>query len=90
MRVILLSLVIFICAYADTNARNSPSDEIETINAFVVGIGEKVSDKFLHEYANTWWQWTKTMSRQDSPVIDRIGDKCHANQSGSVWFLAGG
>lgn len=51
---------------------------------------EKVSEKYLHEYANMWWQWTNTMGKKESPVIDRAGDKCGVNQSGNVWFLAGG
>lgn len=49
-----------------------------------------VSGKPLHQYANIWWQWTSTMSDDESPVRDKTGENCHVNQSGDVWFLAGG
>jgi hypothetical protein len=90
MKVILLSLVLFISACADTNEKILPTEEVKITNDSIIGIDEKVSGKFLHEYANTWWQWTRTMDTYESPVRDRVGDKCSVNQSGDVWFLAGG
>jgi hypothetical protein len=90
MRVILLSLIIFISACADTNEKILATETVKTMNDSLVGIDEKVSGKFLHEYANIWWQWTRTMNNHESPVRDLVGDKCSVNQSGNVWFLAGG
>jgi len=90
MRVIVLSLVILISACADTNEKISLTEETKATNSLIVNMDKKVSGKFLHEYANVWWQWTKTMTQQESPVIDRTGDKCNVNQQGNVWFLAGG
>ncbi len=52
--------------------------------------GDTVEGKHLSTYANMWWQWTYTMPRDMSPVVDRTGEKCHVNQQGDVWFLAGG
>lgn len=40
-------------------------------------------------WADAWWQWAGSFDRDDSPVADRRGDKCHLKQSGPVWFLAG-
>lgn len=52
--------------------------------------GDNVHSKSLEDYANMWWQWTYTMSKEDSPVRDRTGENCHIGQKGNVWFLAGG
>jgi hypothetical protein len=60
------------------------------VNQYVVPVEQKVADLALYEYADKWWQWTRTMSDINSPVVDRTGNKCHINQSGDVWFLAGG
>jgi len=90
MRVVLLSLVFFVSACAGTNENKAPIDEVKSTNGLIVEIDNKVSGKFLHEYANAWWQWTHTMNKQESPVRDRTGDKCNVNQTGDVWFLAGG
>lgn len=56
----------------------------------VVGADEKVYGKPLGEYANIWWQWANSMPDDESPVTDRTGARCHVNQHGRVWFLAGG
>lgn len=58
--------------------------------SITVPITESIAGKALHQYANIWWQWTSSMSDKTSPVRDKIGDKCHINQQGDVWFLAGG
>ncbi len=80
-------IVLFIITIsACSTARNESSKT----NNFIVNKEEKVSGLNLHEYANVWWQWTRTMSKQESPLIDRTGEQCHVNQFGGVWFLAGG
>lgn len=56
----------------------------------VVEMNERVDGKTLDEYASIWWQWASSMPDAESPVMDRTGEKCHANQDGPVWFLAGG
>ena len=56
----------------------------------IVNNDEQVSDVYLHDYTNMWWQWAVSMNEKDSPVRDRTGSKCHVNQIGPVWFLAGG
>ncbi len=44
----------------------------------------------LAQYTNAWWQWAAAADRNTSPVADREGIHCGVNQSGPVWFLAGG
>lgn len=56
----------------------------------VVTDGESVAGLSLEQYSITWWQWTYSMPREQSPVRDRTGEFCHVNQQGQVWFLAGG
>jgi hypothetical protein len=56
----------------------------------VVGVNESIAGKSLDQYANTWWQWTQTMSDRSSPVRNSTGEFCGVNQKGNVWFLAGG
>jgi hypothetical protein len=56
----------------------------------VVDINEQVDGKSLDEYASVWWQWASSMPDAESPVMDLTGAKCHVNQNGAVWFLAGG
>lgn len=50
----------------------------------------KVAGRALAEYANLWWQWAYSMSPEESAVVDTTGAHCHVNQSGDIWFLAGG
>ncbi len=61
-----------------------------TGTSVVIPVNEQVAGKAQHEYANTWWQWANTMSDEISPIRDKDGKYCHVNQSGDVWFLAGG
>jgi hypothetical protein len=49
----------------------------------------RVEGRSQAEWSSLWWQWAGSFERDDSPVGDRTGDKCHFKQSGSVWFLAG-
>ncbi len=44
----------------------------------------------IDQYANAWWQWAYSMPNAESPIRDRNGEKCGVNQTGPVWFLAGG
>jgi len=48
-----------------------------------------VEGKSQAEWSRAWWQWAGSFDRDNSPVGDRTGDKCHLKQNGSVWFLAG-
>lgn len=41
------------------------------------------------EWTAAWWQWAYSFSADESPIVDRVGDRCAAGQKGSVWFLAG-
>lgn len=52
--------------------------------------GESIAGKPLEDYVNNWWQWSKSMPKQLSPVRDITGENCHQGQQGNVWFLAGG
>lgn len=90
MRVLFLGLAIFISSCTSTDSKENSDTEIKSPQNYVIGKNEKVEGKNLNEYANIWWQWTKTMPDQESPLRDRTGDKCHVNQNGEVWFLAGG
>ena len=76
----ILSIVIF--AVFSNNVLASPP--------VIVDRTEKVDGKSLDEYSNLWWQWAKSMPNSESPIIDKTGTKCHVNQEGPVWFLAGG
>ncbi|WP_217876929.1 hypothetical protein [Pseudoalteromonas shioyasakiensis] len=60
------------------------------INNQVVPPHEKILGKGMDEYANIWWQWTRAIPSEVSPLKDRTGEHCHVNQTGEVWFLAGG
>ena len=51
---------------------------------------EKVSGLQQSDYVNMWWQWSRSMPREDSPLRDMTGAKCAVKQAGPVWFLAGG
>lgn len=44
----------------------------------------------IAQYTIAWWQWAAAADRNTSPVADREGIHCGVNQSGPVWFLAGG
>ena len=55
-----------------------------------VAPGERVLGLRLDQHANRWWQWAYSMPASESPIRDRTGAKCSVNQSGDVWFLAGG
>ncbi len=58
--------------------------------SLAIPVSENVAGKAQYEYANIWWQWANTMSDEISPIRDNNGKYCHINQSGDVWFLAGG
>lgn len=62
----------------------------KSYHPLIVSVDENVDGKTQNEYVNIWWQWTVTMSDETSPVRDNTGKYCHVNQSGDVWFLAGG
>jgi len=66
------------------------SDPAPTIVDYVVEADEQVDGRPLHIYANEWWKWAYSMPDDRSPVIDTHGALCHVNQTGPVWFLAGG
>jgi len=37
-----------------------------------------------------WWQWAQSSPASINPVRDNVGTHCAVQQSGDVWFLAGG
>lgn len=76
---ILMPMLLVIISF-DASAKD---DGILKRNELIDGIRQD-------DYANMWWQWAVSMPNSDSPVRDRIGNKCHINQIGPVWFLAGG
>jgi hypothetical protein len=42
------------------------------------------------EWSAAWWQWAMSAPEDKSPIEDSDGANCAVNQSGKVWFLAGG
>jgi len=48
----------------------------------VAGIAQK-------DLATRWWQWGLSLPPDESPLTDRTGARCTAEQEGPVWFLAG-
>lgn len=65
-----------------------PSLSCAEVN-MLVPPGEQVEGLSQSDWSREWWQWAGSFNREDSPVADRVGDKCHLKQSGAVWFLAG-
>ncbi|HEC19367.1 MAG TPA: hypothetical protein ENI97_08485 [Gammaproteobacteria bacterium] len=59
-------------------------------SSMVLDRNELVAGLTQGDYVNMWWQWAVSMPASESPVRDRMGDKCGVNQVGPVWFLAGG
>ena len=56
----------------------------------VLAADVKVQGKSQAEWSLLWWQWALSFERDESPVADKTGDRCHLKQDhGSVWFLAG-
>lgn len=82
-----LKTLSFICFYFSLF---SSSGFTQSYQPIAVSANENIAGKALHQYANIWWQWANTMGDEESPVRDRTGEYCHVNQSGAVWFLAGG
>jgi hypothetical protein len=70
----LLLLVCLPCAAAD-----SP---LLAPDAKVDGISQA-------ELSVQWWQWAAAFEYAESPISDRTGARCGAQQKGPVWFLAG-
>ncbi|WP_317932561.1 hypothetical protein [Halioxenophilus sp. WMMB6] len=81
----MINRICFLLAFAFTSVTQASSFEEAMIFP-----GQFVDGKSLSEYADMWWQWTYTMSPDLSPVRDLTGKNCHQEQSGDVWFLAGG
>ena len=57
---------------------------------YLVHKDAEIAGQPLDHYAIDWWQWAYSMQQDRSPVHDRSGVYCHVNQSGEVWYLAGG
>ncbi|MBA6230957.1 MULTISPECIES: hypothetical protein [unclassified Colwellia] len=76
-------ICFFYCFFAFSGLANN-------YQSIAVKTNEIVAGKALHQYANIWWQWTRTMGDENSPVRDKTGQYCDVKQSGDVWFLAGG
>jgi len=43
----------------------------------------------FNEWSARWWQFFLSFSNQESPLMDRTGERCAIGQSGPVWLLAG-
>ncbi|NQZ86118.1 MAG: hypothetical protein HRT54_00895 [Colwellia sp.] len=82
-----IKILSFICLLSSFYTFSGWANNAQSIT---VPIHENIAGKALHQYANIWWQWTSSMSDKISPVRDKTGEKCHVNQQGDVWFLAGG
>ncbi len=41
------------------------------------------------KWTEKWWQWAFSISKNQNPIIDKTGKKCHIGQEGPVWYLAG-
>lgn len=48
-----------------------------------------VDGKSQAAWSTAWWQWAGSFQPDNSPIADPSGTRCHAGQSGKVWFLAG-
>lgn len=68
----------------------SASVNASSLEEMILNQDAIVGGKPVSEYVNIWWQWTYTMPKELSPVVDTNGQNCHVGQSGEVWFLAGG
>jgi len=75
--------IVSICCCLLTATTHAGPDLIVPRDNPVAGLAQT-------DYVNMWWQWAVSMPESESPVKDRQGDKCHVNQTGPVWFLAGG
>ncbi|MGJ8527608.1 hypothetical protein [Maritalea sp.] len=66
------------------------ADKEFSIYDYVVEPKEEIYGKPLHNYVNDWWEWAYSMQQASSPIHDMDGTFCGVNQSGPIWFLAGG
>jgi len=77
---VLATVALLVCAPVEVHGASVDS---------VVPPKTAVSGKSQGEWSAIWWQWAYSFDEEESPVADRVGDKCAADQEGSVWFLAG-
>lgn len=49
-----------------------------------------LNGKTAADLSAEWWQWAQSSPASTSPVRDTTGKSCAVQQSGDVWFLAGG
>jgi hypothetical protein len=42
------------------------------------------------QWGAKWWQWVLSIPASINPILDTTGANCDVDQSGPVWFLAGG
>ena len=75
-------------AYADSANFSVPEDF--SLHDYLIAREGFVDGKPLDHYVNEWWKWAYSMQQSKSPVLDPSGEFCGVNQSGPVWFLAGG
>jgi hypothetical protein len=66
------------------------SSNVSAADNFAMPPGSIIAGEVLEEYTNLWWQWAYSMNPEESAVVDTTGASCGVNQSGDVWYLAGG
>jgi len=67
-----------------TNAEASPQVD------WLVPSYESVAGKTLTAWTERYWAWLIPQMKGRNPTDDLTGEQCAAQQSGPVWFLAGG
>ncbi|WP_129778354.1 lysozyme inhibitor LprI family protein [Peristeroidobacter soli] len=67
-----------------SNAEEKPPVE------WIVPYYQRTAGETLPIWAERYWVWLMSHSRERNPTQDITGDLCGANQNGPVWFLAGG
>ena len=81
MKSLLLGIVVCVIAWLPVGVYGE--------NKAVVPPNGRVAGVSQSEWSKIWWQWAGAFDRDESPVADMTGEKCHLKQSGPVWFLAG-
>lgn len=76
---IFLSLLLFYSSYGFSE------DSLQPLPP-----GFKIGGLSASELSIKWWKWAMSSSDDSNPVRDLTGKNCATQQSGNVWFLAGG
>ena len=81
MRPIILITAVSVLAALEFPTRSSAAELIPP--------GERIAGVSQADWSVKWWQWAFSFNRAESPVSDQTGERCHWQQKGGVWFLAG-